>query len=324
MKQGEQIAGLLRRHRLDDWAAALPALIDQALDEKRHGDLGRWLRILQAMPPVTTHDLDLDADRVRIGRPEELDEEQRQGLSSALRALQPWRKGPFEVFGIQIDAEWRSDWKWRRLAPHIQPLSGRRVLDVGCGNGYYALRMAGAGAALVVGVDPGLLYWSQFQALHRLMAEPPPVAFLPLGFQDLPESDGRFDTVFSMGLLYHRRDPLGHLAALRRRLRPGGELVLETLVVEGDARTVLVPPGRYARMRNVWFIPSPDALCLWLERCGFQEPRVVAVTPTTTEEQRTTDWMGFESLAQALDPEDATRTLEGHPAPVRALVLARR
>ncbi len=272
---------------------------------------------------VTSEDLDLAADTVRVGSRAEVPPAEREEIHRTLRALQPWRKGPFDLFGIHIDSEWRSDWKWRRLEPHIRPLAGRRVLDVGCGNGYYAWRMAGAGARLVVGIDPSLLFLIQFLAVRSLMTRPPAVHLLPLGIEAVPRGLQAFDTVFSMGVLYHRRSPFEHLEALRGCLRPGGELVLETLVVAGDENTVLVPHQRYARMRNVWFIPSPAALAGWLERSGYREVRVVDITPTTTAEQRHTGWMGFESLAESLDPHDATRTVEGYPAPVRAVILAR-
>ena len=311
-----------REHGLEAWAEALPEQLATALAADRHGDLGRWQQLLALLPAVQTRDLDLQAQRVRVGRPGEVDAATREEIRRSLRALQPWRKGPFEVFGIHIDSEWRSDWKWARLAPHIQPLAGRRVLDVGCGNGYYAWRMAGEGAQLVVGIDPSLLFLAQFNAIRHFMAQPPPVQLLPLGIEAVPRGLRAFDSVFSMGVLYHRRSPMEHLEALRGCLRPGGELVLETLVVEGDESRVLVPRGRYAKMRNVWFIPSPDALAVWLERCGFRNVRVVDVTPTTTDEQRSTDWMAFESLADFIDPGDASRTLEGHPAPLRAVVTA--
>ena len=317
------LCALFESEGLSSWAELLPGQLDQALAPRRHGDFDRWRHLLELLPPVRSADVDLAADTVRVGRAEEIPAAAREELHRVLRALQPWRKGPFELFGIHIDSEWRSDWKWRRLAFHIQPLAGRRVLDVGCGNGYYAWRMAGKGARLVVGIDPSLLFLVQFLAVRRLMAESPQVHLLPLGIEAVPPRLEAFDTVFSMGVLYHRRSPFEHLEALRGCLRPGGELVLETLVVEGNDDTVLVPRGRYARMRNVWFIPSPTALLGWLERAGFREARVVDVTPTTPAEQRRTDWMGFESLAEALDPRDPGRTVEGHPAPVRAVVVAR-
>ena len=320
----EALLAALDLPELRPWRQVLPAQLDRALDEGRHGDLGRWRHLVAGLPAALTQDLALDGARVRIGRPDALEAGTRRALHSTLRALQPWRKGPFEVFGIPIDSEWRSDWKWARLASHIQPLAGRRVLDVGCGNGYYLWRMVGAGARLALGIDPSLLYLAQFSALRRLMATPPPAWLLPLGIEEVPPHLAAFDTLFSMGVLYHRRDPIGHLETLRGLLRPGGELVLETLVVTGGPDRVLVPPGRYAKMRNVWFIPSPAALVRWVSRCGFDTVRVVDVTPTTTAEQRRTSWMAFESLADFLDPADPSRTVEGLPAPTRALLLARR
>ena len=258
-----------------------------------------------------------------LGNREELDPQTRKSLEQSLRALQPWRKGPFCVFGIDIDTEWRSDWKWQRLLPHISSLHNRRVLDVGCGNGYHCWRMLGEGAELVVGIDPSMLFLSQFSAIKGLMANAPEVHLLPLGIEALPSSMQAFDTVFSMGILYHRRSPMEHLQQLREALRSGGELVLETLVIEGDENQVLVPRGRYAKMRNVWFIPSTSALKLWLEKCAFRDVRIVDITATTTGEQRATNWMSFESLADFLDPGDQTKTIEGYPAPVRAVLLAK-
>lgn len=308
---------------LAPWEDELRALATARLQADRHGDLPRWQDALQALPMATPAHVDLDRDCIEIGRPGNLDEARHQALEQALRALHPWRKGPFRLFGLQIDTEWRSDWKWRRLREHIQPLQDRLVLDVGCGNGYHLWRMLGAGARLALGIDPTRLYVHQFAALQHYIGKPR-AALLPLAMEELPARMAIFDTVFSMGVLYHRRSPFDHLQELREALRPGGELVLETLVIEGGAGQVLVPGDRYARMRNVWFIPSVTELRRWLERAGFLEVRCVDVTVTTTEEQRSTDWMRFESLARCLDPGDPDRTVEGHPAPRRAILVARR
>ncbi|HEY9149416.1 MAG TPA: tRNA 5-methoxyuridine(34)/uridine 5-oxyacetic acid(34) synthase CmoB, partial [Gammaproteobacteria bacterium] len=283
----------------------------------------RWQAALRALPMARPDHLDLDQDCIGIGRTEDLDAAQRQALEQALRQLHPWRKGPFRLFGLHIDTEWRSDWKWRRLREHIQPLQDRLVLDVGCGNGYHLWRMRGAGARLALGIDPTLLFVHQFAALQHYLKDPH-TGLLPLALEELPARMALFDTVFSMGVLYHRRSPFDHLQELREALRPGGELVLETLVIEAEAGRVLVPRDRYARMRNVWFIPSVPELQHWLERAGFQEVRCVDVTRTTTEEQRSTDWMRFESLDRCLDPDNPEKTVEGYPAPRRAILIARR
>ncbi len=314
------LAGALAGTPLASWQASLDAAAAAAW-QGGHGRRAEWAELLAELPALTPSRVDLSAPRILIGEAADCPAEPRRRLVNVLQGLHPWRKGPFSLFGVAVDAEWRSDWKWDRLQPHIAPLAGRRVLDVGCGNGYYCLRMAGAGAALVVGIDPTQLYVMQFQVLRRYLPRLP-VALLPLSLEALPPAPRPFDTVFSMGVLYHRRSPLDHLLDLRRLLRPGGELVLETLVIEGGEGQVLVPKGRYAKMRNVWFIPSPATLLGWLGRCGFRHCRLLDVSVTSTDEQRATPWMRFESLADFLAPGDPSRTIEGYPAPRRALFLA--
>ena len=290
----------------------------------RHGDFPRWNGALTGTASLATQDVDLDTGRIRIGHPDAVDIKDRDVLKDTLKLLHPWRKGPFEVFGVHIDTEWHSDRKWQRLAEHITPLAGRRVLDVGCGNGYYMLRMLGAGARWVMGMDPTPLFSVQYDCLTGLIDRPLNARLIPLGIDDLPDGSECFDTSFSMGVIYHRRSPLDHLIKLRGSLRPGGELVLETLVIDGPPGMSLMPEGRYAKMRNVWFIPSVPTLELWLKRCGFTNVRTVDVSTTTIDEQRATEWMQFESLPSFLDPHDRSKTLEGYPAPVRAVVVAER
>jgi len=306
---------------LEAWGEQLPSQVEARMDSGRYGDLPRWKKALAALPEAKPSRIELNIDAVTIGAESDISPEQHTGLRDALMGLHPWRKGPFELFGLSIDTEWRSDWKWNRVHEAISSLEGRRVLDVGCGNGYYALRMVGAGAERVIGIDPTPVFVMQFQAFRRYLPNVP-VDVLPLALEDLPERLEAFDTVFSMGVLYHRRSPLDHILALRDCLRRGGELVLETLVIEGNEQAVLLPEGRYAKMRNTWFIPSVAMLEIWLRRCGFRSIRVVDINQTMVEEQRSTEWMHFESLADFLDPDDTNKTVEGYPAPRRAVLVA--
>jgi len=286
----------------------------------KHGDLTRWQSGFDALPEATPSETAWNASAVKIGVPTDTPMPV-ASIATALQQLHPWRKGPFELFGVHIDTEWRSDWKWDRLKDAITPLAGRTVLDVGCGSGYHLWRMLGAGAELAIGIDPTALFSIQFAAIKRY--QPDAAAFLlPVGIEAMPADMACFDTVFSMGILYHRRSPIDHLLELKALLRSGGELVLDTLVVAGDQQRCLIPRGRYAKMRNVWFIPSVDMLSLWLQRAGFKHIKQVDVSPTSIEEQRSTAWMTFESLADFLDPHDSSRTIEGHPAPVRAILTA--
>ncbi|MBK8906073.1 MAG: tRNA 5-methoxyuridine(34)/uridine 5-oxyacetic acid(34) synthase CmoB [Anaerolineaceae bacterium] len=309
--------------QLAGWLAQLPGQVAAALEEGKHGRFPHWRDLLNNLPPITPSLVNL-RDGVIVGRQDELPPEQLAGLASQLKQLHPWRKGPFHLFGLHINTEWRSDWKWDRVKEGIAPLNGRLVLDVGCGNGYYGWRMVGRGARLVIGLDPFLLYVAQYQAIRHFVGETVPNYVLPLGVEALPDGLAAFDTVFSMGVLYHRRDPLAHLQTLLDCLRPGGELVLETLIVDGAEGDVLVPQDRYAQMRNVYAIPSVATLLGWLRQSGFAQATVLDVTPTTTQEQRSTEWMTFQSLSDFLDKTDASRTVEGYPAPVRAVVVAQR
>ncbi|TXH67965.1 MAG: tRNA 5-methoxyuridine(34)/uridine 5-oxyacetic acid(34) synthase CmoB [Thiothrix sp.] len=308
--------------RLAPWLASLPQQVQAAVYEAPHGKRELWLETLAQLPKVVASSVDFTQGTVRLGQATDLNAEQAAALQAALAVFIPWRKGPFEVFGIQIDTEWRSDWKWERVAAHLSPLQGRLVLDVGCGSGYHLWRILGAGAQQVIGIDPSLFFLMQFHAIKHYAGQQP-VHLLPLKSEDLPDFQGKgFDTVFSMGVLYHRRSPLDHLQELKNALRTGGELVLETLIIEGDEHTVLMPEDRYGKMRNVWFIPSVAMLELWLRRLGFENIRTVDITTTMMDEQRSTAWMRFESLKDFLDPENPRLTIEGYPAPVRAVIIA--
>ena len=305
---------------LAPWAEEFAHVLQQVKPDA-HGDFARWQAALDALPQVPVSQRRFDTDTVTVGSAADCDDATRTQIETALRGLHPWRKGPFNVCGIQIDTEWRSDWKWQRLQPHIASLKDRTVLDIGCGSGYHLWRMLGEGAKLSIGVDPSLLFVMQFLAIEHF-AGSQPVFHLPIGIEQLPANMQAFDTVFSMGVLYHRRSPIDHLIELRELLRPGGELVLETLVVEGPEGYALMPEGRYARMGNVWFLPSVATLLAWMKKVRFKHIRCVDVTPTTVEEQRPTDWMRFQSLPDFLDPQDSGKTIEGYPAPVRAVIVA--
>ncbi|MEP4483995.1 MAG: tRNA 5-methoxyuridine(34)/uridine 5-oxyacetic acid(34) synthase CmoB [Halioglobus sp.] len=309
-------------NELAKWAQLLPAQIEAGLSHQRYGDLARWQACVDALPNISPDSTTLDAARVGATTDSPLDDQVFQQLREALMGLHPWRKGPFELFGLHIDTEWRSDWKWDRILPALDSLQDRRVLDVGCGSGYHCWRMRGAGASEVIGIDPTPLFVMQFWALQKYLKEPD-TWVLPVGIEHVPAKLQAFDTVLSMGILYHRRSPMDHLMDLRNCLSPGGQLLLETLVIEGEEGAALVPEGRYARMGNVWFLPSCPTLLSWLRKMGFVDAEVVDVATTTTGEQRSTDWMRFHSLANFLDPNDPTKSIEGHPAPRRAVISAR-
>ena len=314
----------LEDERFNEWKQQLPQLIDGALHPEGNGNLSRWLKGLEQVRAFSGNtNFDLNQSAVTVAQNSDLTPQQKVELEAALRVFHPWRKGPFKIHDIFIDTEWHSDWKWDRVRPHLAPLKGRKVLDIGCGSGYHLWRMAGEETELAVGVDPSLLFMNQFLVLKHFIGEKVPAYFLPLTLEQLPVSKkgGAFDTVFSMGVLYHRRSPIDHIYELKNQLLPGGELVLETIVVPEEYGQLLVPGERYAQMRNVWFLPSVKELTHWLERCGFLNVRCVDLDQTSIKEQRTTDWMTWNSLETFLDPQDHNKTIEGYPAPLRAVMV---
>ncbi len=325
---------LLADTDLAPWIDPLRATIGPAILQSDNGHLDRWLTALDTLPipsmweaaslrdsSTPSLNQNLTSPAIQIGSPQDLDTAQHATLPDTLRHFRPWRKGPFDFFGTYIDTEWRSDLKWDRLISSIDDLKDRLVLDIGCGSGYHCWRMAGAGAKLALGTDPFLLYVMQYLAVRKYLTEPP-AWVLPFGIEGLPPALPVFDTVFSMGILYHRRSPIDHLYELRNFLRPGGELVLETIIVDGPRGYSLVPDQYYSKMKNVWFIPTVQTLIQWATRCRFRNVKVIDVSVTTTDEQRSTDWMVFHSLSDFLDPNDPTKTVEGYPAPKRAVITA--
>ncbi|KAA3639933.1 MAG: tRNA 5-methoxyuridine(34)/uridine 5-oxyacetic acid(34) synthase CmoB [Proteobacteria bacterium] len=297
----------------------LKAVTELVIEQINQGDLSRWVDAYQQLPDIEKAQVVTGANAVTIDIPDQTCD--KASIDSSMRRLIPWRKGPFQIADTYIDAEWRSDFKWQRLSKALPDLNNRIVLDVGCGNGYYMFRMAEHQPRVLIGVEPGLLQNVQFWAVEKYAQTY--AAVLPLKVQDLPADMACFDVVFSMGILYHRKSPMAHLEQLKSLLAKEGILVLETLVVDGDELTCLVPNGRYAQMRNVWFLPSVPMLCGWLKKIGFKNIHVIDESLTSVEEQRTTQWMKFHSLSEFLTA-DHKQTIEGYSPPKRAIISCRK
>jgi len=313
----------LHRFGLARYETALRDRLDSVVKRIQNKDrkARTYLEMLEDLPAIEPSSNDLDHDRIRIGQPGDLGPYDRRIMREALQTMIPWRKGPFDVFGIPVDSEWDSSLKWDRVRPHLAPLKGQRILDIGSSCGYYMFRMCADAPAMVLGIEPYLTFYFQFQLLQRYIRADR-VFTLPLRLEAFPAMPGCFDTVFCMGILYHQRDPVQALESIRPLLARGGQLVVETLVLEEKGDTLLNPPGRYAKMNNVYAIPTVTRLEKWLRKAGYRCIRCVDVTPTTLDEQRPTDWIDSESLDAFLDPLHPGLTVEGHPAPVRAVLLA--
>jgi len=283
-----------------------------------NGNIPKWTMALDELKAMPKGEIELNEPYISINQ-NSLDSEI---LLDAFKKLLPWRKGPFMFNNLKLESEWQGDLKWKRLQKHITPLKNRRVLDVGAGNGYFTLRMAMEGAKKALGIEPFLLFNYQYAAIKSLIGNEINTMLLPIRLEEMPRS-AIFESVFSMGVLYHQRSHMEHLLQLKEIMAPGAELILETLVVEGPKGYKLIPEGRYAQMRNVHCLPSIDTLKSWLADANFNNIKVVDISKTSPKEQRTTEWIGDNaaSLEDFLDPSDSSLTKEGYPAPTRVIII---
>ncbi len=292
----------------------------------------RWLSLGKKgverfrLPFAALHHLQADffdgsGDVVRIGRAEELGEIDRAKVYDALRSFMPWRKGPFSVFGIDIDAEWRSERKWNRLLPVLPDLAGKVVADIGCNNGYYMFRMVPYQPKLVLGFEPFLQHYFTFHTLNSFAGRKNLSVEL-LGVENMNLFPGCFDVVFLMGILYHRASPVDVLRDIHAAMRPGGSLIVESQGIPGESPVAIFPAGRYAKVPGTYFVPSTSCLVNWIARAGFTGIEVFHQHPMSSDEQRVTSWMDFESYADFIDPLDSGKTVEGYPAPIRIFAKA--
>jgi len=242
-------------------------------------------------------------------------------LERVARLMMPWRKGPFDLFGLFIDTEWRSDLKYNFLRPHFN-LRGKKVADIGCNNGYYMFRFLEDAPAKIVGFDPSALFQSQFDLINHYVKSD--IVYELLGVEHLPYYEEKFDVIFCLGVLYHRSDPVAMLKALGQGLAQGGEIYLDTFIIDGDEPYALCPSESYSKITNVYFVPTLKALENWCIRAGFTSFEVLGSVLTTSEEQRKTDWIESQSLEDFLNPADSSKTIEGYPAPKRGYIRIKR
>lgn len=264
---------------------------------------------------------DFDGDTVRFGDAGILNPEDQDALTGSLKSLIPWRKGPFEYYGTEIDSEWRSHLKWDRVAPWLPDMKNKKICDVGCNNEYYMYRMLSSDPWFILGVDPMVRYYFHHQ-LNRKFHMDSRVNFDLLGVEDLDIFKNFFDVVFFMGIIYHRRNPLQTLNTINNCMKPGGTLILESSGIPGDDPYCLFPEGRYMKAPGYWFLPTASALKNMLARCGFHKIEIFENFKLENEEQRQTPWAIYESLEHFLDPDNPDKTVEGYPAPVRIYIRA--
>lgn len=273
---------------------------------------------INALPPLQAN---LELKDSVILHFDSLTQEQKSQILECATMLKPWRKGPFELGGLKIESEWNSSIKWNLLAPHLE-LEGKEIADIGCNNGYYMFKMLSHSPKSITGFDPYALFKCQFDFINHFAKTP--IIYEMLGIENLEQYGKKFDVIFCMGVLYHRTDPISTLKSLAKSLKSGGEVILDTLILESDEDIALCPKGSYAKMSNAYFIPSPSALQGWCERAGFESVVLLEKKQTQREEQRKTSWIDTMSLEDFLCPNDSNLTIEGYQAPIRGYFKLKR
>ncbi len=244
---------------------------------------------------------------------------QKSYIKDVALSLKPWRKGPFKIDELFIDSEWQSFFKYNLLKPYIN-IKGKVVGDIGCNNGYYMFRMLKENPAKIIGFDPSPLFKTQFDFINYFVKSD--IVYELLGVEHLDIYDVKFDTIFCLGVLYHRSDPISTLKSLKKALNKDGELFLDTFMIDGDEEICLTPKQRYSKIPNIFFIPTINALKNWCFRAGFSAVEVLEIKKTNLDEQRKTNWIDGESLGEFLDEDNPELTVEGYPAPKRVYIKA--
>lgn len=281
-----------------------------------------WYLQLQEACKIEKSDLEIDyGDWFSVGEKEDLTNDEYEVILKTAKKLIPWRKGPFKIFGLEIDSEWQSNIKYNLIRPYFD-LKDKVVADIGCNNGYYMFRMLEDKPKRLIGFDPSPLTLHQFEFINHFVKSD--IVYEMLGVEHLEFYNHKFDFIFMLGVLYHRPDPVGTLKSLARGLNSKGEILIDTFMIDGEDEICLTPNKRYSKIPNIYFIPTIPALKNWLERAGFENIEVIATTVTTSEEQRKTPWSFDQSLEDFLDENDKTKTVEGYPAPKRVYVKARK
>ncbi len=281
----------------------------------------RFRRPFAGVQHIRAEQSDFSGDVVKIGGRDELSDRDREKVYQAMRDFMPWRKGPFEVFGIEIDAEWRSERKWHRILPELPDLRDKIVADVGSNNGYYMFRMAHHAPKLIVGFEPYLQHYFTFKTLNQFAGCENLHCEL-LGVEHIGLFRQSFDVVFLMGILYHRSAPVDVLRETRTSMKPGGVLLVETQGIPGQEPLALFPEQRYAKVPGTYFVPTGACLANWLSRAGYVGIKIFFSHPMSSGEQRRTAWMVFESYDDFIDRDDPCLTVEGYPAPIRIFARA--
>lgn len=138
-----------------------------------------------------------------------------QNIYDTARFFDAYSQLPRSVHGLDGAPEWPT---LRALLPDLR---NARVLDLGCGFGWFCRWARGQGAAHVLGVDVSRNMLAQAHALTQDMA----IVYRQADLETFAPAGGAFHLAYSSLAFHYLSDLAGLLARVRDSLVPGGRLV---------------------------------------------------------------------------------------------------
>jgi ubiquinone/menaquinone biosynthesis C-methylase UbiE len=148
----------------------------------------------------------------------------KQGIWRLSREYDQWHQ---HIFNSGESPDQGSPW-YRLVLQHLEPLHGKKILEIACGRGGFAAILSSRGAT-VIGADfsATALRIAQQKARHS-GSQDSRITFLQADAQTLPFVNCTFDVVISCETIEHLTDPASALREMARVCRPGGTLYLTT------------------------------------------------------------------------------------------------
>jgi 2-polyprenyl-6-hydroxyphenyl methylase / 3-demethylubiquinone-9 3-methyltransferase len=160
-----------------------------------------------------------------------------------------------------------------RFVADRAPLSGARVLDVGCGGGLLAEALARAGAKVTaIDLAPGMIEVARLHAMEQKLE----IDYRVVAAEAVAAAEpGSFDVVTCMEMLEHVPEPEKMVATLASLVRPGGAMFVSTLnrnlksfllaIVGAEYVMKLIPRGTHEYERLI----RPNELARWARAAGL-------------------------------------------------------